>query len=339
MIKSQQQVRRSRSRLQINTALSLLLLFVLFNSFANAQRERRDEGRNNNARDNASRQNTVREQTPRIQHIETRRNEVFQQHGTPSRDFNRIQTPVNTDRTIKRDRANENTGVVRDRGNYPGRGNDNRPREMPNNNANNRPEVNHDRNNNPNTVRREGNIYSGQSRPAERRESYTRERPGERPEYRYDRQPLYNRFEPCWRYNSLPRRNSYYYSLPYNYNTINYGGFGYRYWDGVFYRPYNNLFSVCAPPIGIFIDILPIGYRRIYVRDYPYYYYNGTYYDQRGSGYTVVSPPVGAVVESLPAGYDTIYIDGETYYTVDGAQYKPVVQENGEIWYEVVRAN
>ena len=99
------------------------------------------------------------------------------------------------------------------------------------------------------------------------------------------------------------------------------------------------MFSVIAPPIGIYINVLPAGYRRIYVHDYPYYYYNGTYYDQRGSNYYVVSPPVGAVVESLPAGYETVVIDGETFYTADGAQYKPVVQDNGEIWYEVIKAN
>jgi hypothetical protein len=120
---------------------------------------------------------------------------------------------------------------------------------------------------------------------------------------------------------------------------LNFGGYGYRYCDGVYYRPYNNIFRVVAPPIGIFINVLPYGYSRIYVHDYPYYYYNGTYYDYRNSNYYVVSPPVGAVVESLPAGYETVTIDGETYYIVDGAQYKPFVQDNGEIWYEVVKAN
>ena len=38
-------------------------------------------------------------------------------------------------------------------------------------------------------------------------------------------------------------------------------------------------------------------------------------------------------------GKGEVVIDGETYYTADGAQYKPVVQENGEIWYEVIKAN
>jgi hypothetical protein len=157
--------------------------------------------------------------------------------------------------------------------------------------------------------------------------------------YGYNRKPVYNAYNPCWRYGYLPGRNSYFYSLPGSYFNISFGGIDYRYWDGVFYSPYNNLFTVIAPPIGIFINMLPVGYSRIYVHDYPYYYYNGTYYDQKGSDYYVVSPPVGAVVESLPAGYETVVIDGETFYTADGAQYKPVVQQNGEIWYEVIKAN
>jgi len=111
----------------------------------------------------------------------------------------------------------------------------------------------------------------------------TLSRPGYRPVYGYDRRPVFNPRNPSWRYGYLPRRNSYFYSLPGTYLSLNFGGIGYRYWDGIFYRPYNNLFTVIAPPAGIFINILPVGYRRIHVRNYPYYYYNGTYYDQRGS--------------------------------------------------------
>ncbi|MEP6674827.1 MAG: DUF6515 family protein [Ferruginibacter sp.] len=151
--------------------------------------------------------------------------------------------------------------------------------------------------------------------------------------------PVYNAHNPNWGYSYLPRRNSVFNTLPSSYFSINFGGFGYRYYDGIYYRPYNNIFQVVAPPIGIHINILPEGYRRIYVNDYPYYYFNGTYYDQRDDEYYVVSPPVGAVVESLPDGFQTVVIDGETYYTADGAQYKPVVQDDGEIWYEVIKAN
>ena len=46
-------------------------------------------------------------------------------------------------------------------------------------------------------------------------------------------------------------------------------------------------------------------------------------------------PAISSNAASLPE----VVIDGETYYVVDGAQYKPVVVENGEIWYEVIKAN
>lgn len=154
-----------------------------------------------------------------------------------------------------------------------------------------------------------------------------------------DRASRYSSYNPSWRYVNRPRYHSTVNYVPYGYRTIRYGGYDYRYHSGIFYRPYNNLFMVVSPPIGIYIDILPVGYRRVYVRDYPYYYYNGTFYDEWDHHYRVVSPPVGAIVESIPEGYKTITIDGETYYEVDGAQYKPIVQDNGEIWYEVIKAN
>lgn len=151
--------------------------------------------------------------------------------------------------------------------------------------------------------------------------------------------PAYNAHNPSWRYANKPKRNTVITVVPTGYRVVNYGGSSYRYYRGVYYRPYNNSFMVVAPPIGLFINIMPYGYSRITVNNYPYYYYNGTYYQYRNSNYYVVSPPEGAVVESLPEGYQTLTIDGETYYTVDGAQYKPVVQDNGEIWYQVIKAN
>ncbi len=157
--------------------------------------------------------------------------------------------------------------------------------------------------------------------------------------YHYNnRRPVYSAYNPSWRYRYMPARRTVVSSFPFAYQTINYGGCGYRYYNGAFYRPYNSAFIVAAPPIGISISILPAGYRRVYVNNYPYYYYNGTFYDQYENDYRVVAPPLGAIVESLPQGYETITIDGETYYSVDGVQYKPAVQENGEIWYEVIKA-
>ncbi len=245
--------------------------------------------------------------------------------------FDRGQAPVASQRNIERDRPSVNR-------NFDGNRNVQAPR------INNRPDnrnFNGDRNVN-RDFNRNNNGIAGRPSPAynnNRPGFATASRPGYRPFYGYNRNPVYSAYSPSWRYSFLPRRNSYFYSVPGSYFSLNFGGIGYRYWDGVFYRPYNNMFTVIAPPVGIFINVLPFGNRRILVNNYPYYYYNGTYYDQRGSNYYVVSPPVGAVVESLPEGYQTVVIDGETFYTIDGAQYKPVVQENGEIWYEVIKAN
>lgn len=151
--------------------------------------------------------------------------------------------------------------------------------------------------------------------------------------------PIYDARNPGWRYAAMPRRNTIIKVVPVGYRVYNYGGNPYRYYNGIFYRPFQNSFRVVAPPIGIFINVMPIGYRRIYVNNFPYYYYYGTYYQYRNDNYYVVSPPLGAIVESLPAGYETLTVDGETFYTIDGAQYKPVVQDNGEVWYQVVKAN
>jgi len=149
----------------------------------------------------------------------------------------------------------------------------------------------------------------------------------------------YDPHNPAWRYSHFPRWHSHVYNVPAGYRTFHFRDHYYRYYDGIFYLPSNNYFIVTAAPLGLFIDMLPFGYTQFYVQGHPYYYYGGNYFDYRDDNYYVVSPPVGAIVESLPNGYETIVIDGETYYEVDGAQYKPVVQENGEIWYEVIKAN
>src|SRR6185437_1112438 len=85
--------------------------------------------------------------------------------------------------------------------------------------------------------------------------------------------PVYNAHNPSWRYENKPRRNTVITVVPNGYRVVNYGGLGYRYYNGVFYRPYNNSFMVVAPPIGLFINVMPYGYRRVMVNNYPYYYY------------------------------------------------------------------
>jgi len=147
----------------------------------------------------------------------------------------------------------------------------------------------------------------------------------------------YSAYNPCWKYNFLPRYYSVINNFYYPYSTLYWGGLNYRYCSGVFYLPFGAGFRVVPPPLGIYIDILPLGYDIVYGFNSPYYYYNGTYYEDYNNSYRVIAPPVGAIVESIPDGYETITIDGETYYKVDNVQYKPVVQDNGEIWYQVIK--
>ena len=233
--------------------------------------------------------------------------------------------------------ANRNSDIARGNNNRTF-DNNNRTFENRNNNSNRTFDNRNNDNRNNNVGRRDNNRPDFRQNPVRRNtyNNYNTYNSYNNNHYR----PVYNSRNPNWGYSYLPRRSAFFNTLPSTYFSINFGGFGYRYYDGIYYSPYNNGFRVVAPPIGIHVNILPVGYRRIYVNDYPYYYFNGTYYDQRDNDdYYVVSPPVGAVVESLPDGYQTVVIDGETYYTADGAQYKPAVQEDGEIWYEVIKAN
>lgn len=149
----------------------------------------------------------------------------------------------------------------------------------------------------------------------------------------------YNAHNPCWRYNFLPRYYSVIHDFYYPYSTLYWGGMGYRYCSGVFYMPFGAGFRVVPPPFGIFIDILPMGFETVYGFNSPYYYYNGAYYEDYNNSYRVIAPPLGAIVESIPDGYETITIDGETYYKVNNVQYKPVVKDNGEIWYQVIKVD
>lgn len=313
------------SRRTIAVMIAVVVLTWLNISPANAQGNKWGKEKNQSNRQQGNWRNEKGNRNDQMRKAE-RRNDVSVDRSNSSGDYKRNRKSGNENRNFRQERNNNSSSINRNQDR-----NNNTVYNNRNNNRNIYGNSNRSGNNNNNSnFRRHGNSN---------RHIYTHDRPGHRPVYRYNWRPVYNAYNPSWRYNYLPRRNSYYYGLPSAYFSISFGGFSYRYWDGVFYRPYNNLFTVCAPPVGIFINVLPVGYRTIYVRNYPYYYYNGAYYDQRGANYYVVSPPVGAVVESLPDGYETVVIDGETYYTVDDAQYKPVVMDNGEIWYEVIKAN
>ncbi|MFD2919424.1 DUF6515 family protein [Terrimonas rubra] len=118
--------------------------------------------------------------------------------------------------------------------------------------------------------------------------------------------------------------------------SINFGGMGYRYQHGYFYRPMGTSFQVVTPPFGIRVGILPVGYSTFMMGTVPYYYYNNVYYRQLDNEYEVVAPPLGARVTALPPKAAVKVINGEKYYELDGTYYSEYIDDKGKLRYEVV---
>ena len=139
-------------------------------------------------------------------------------------------------------------------------------------------------------------------------------------------------------YKKLPRRGEYVSAPPKKTMVIRHGHYDYRFDDGVFYRPVGNSFVVTAPPVGIHVSILPKAASRLHYLNRPYFYYYGVFYIQLSNGgYEVVEPPLGARVYALPDGYEIFDLDGMVYYRLGETYYKAIVEDNGNVAYEVVR--
>jgi hypothetical protein len=139
---------------------------------------------------------------------------------------------------------------------------------------------------------------------------------------RHDHRNEYRRGE---RYNSVPRSV-----------VIPYHNYNYHYADGYFFRPSGAYFSIVAPPIGIYINILPRGYRTVYYPGGICYWYNGAYYRPYNSGYQVIEPPVGVAVPELLIDAKPIVVNNEKLYEMDGVYYKEEISNRGDITYRVV---
>ncbi len=125
-----------------------------------------------------------------------------------------------------------------------------------------------------------------------------------------------------------------------------FSGIGYGYANGIFYRPYNNWYSVVRAPIGAVIHDLPYGYTTIYTNNQNYYRYNDIYYERNlNRGYRVVEPPrrdithnsiyryqVGDVALNLPVGAVEIIIDGRHYFKHEGEYFLPSRRGNKTIY-------
>lgn len=109
----------------------------------------------------------------------------------------------------------------------------------------------------------------------------------------------------------------------------------YRYYNGVYYEPYNSGYRVIAPPVGIRINALPPGFSEIPVDGVNYYYYGGTFYRNYGNEYAVVAAPFGAVVYQLPDGAQEVTVNGNRYMFYNNTYFQPF-NDNGNDAYEVV---
>jgi hypothetical protein len=109
----------------------------------------------------------------------------------------------------------------------------------------------------------------------------------------------------------------------------------YRYYNGVYYEPYNSGYRVIAPPVGIRISTLPAGFSEIPVEGTNFYYYGGTFYRNYGNDYGVVEAPYGAVVYNLPDGAQEVTVNGNRYMFYNNTYYQPF-DDNGTDAYEVV---
>lgn len=148
-------------------------------------------------------------------------------------------------------------------------------------------------------------------------------------------------YNPYYRYTNLPHWGYTYRAVPRGTFIYPHGGIQYYYYNGIYYKPVGKKYVIVKAPIGIRVGSLPSGNVHMVINGRKYFYYYGTYYARSLSNkeYITVEPPIGARVDALPDAYRKIFIDNKTYFKFEGTYYKAVVDESGEVWYEVVGKN
>ena len=144
--------------------------------------------------------------------------------------------------------------------------------------------------------------------------------------------------KPSYKYKKEPHWGYKYHVAPPKSHLIHHRGVHYHYKKGVFYKLIGSRYAVVRAPIGVRVRTLPSNHMRIVINGRVFYYYFGTYYTRsiEDNQYVTVAPPVGAKVDALPDGYKKIYIEDNTYYVFEGVYYKALIDQYGEVWYEVV---
>jgi hypothetical protein len=114
--------------------------------------------------------------------------------------------------------------------------------------------------------------------------------------------------------------------LPVGCVQVSFGGVGYYYNDGVYFRPTPaGPYAVVPPPVGVIVPQLPDGAEAVVVGQAPYYYAAGAFYVQEPTGFAVVPAPLGAVVHGLPPGATPVVIEGRVYYLGNLTYFMPMM--------------
>jgi hypothetical protein len=160
-----------------------------------------------------------------------------------------------------------------------------------------------------------------------------------------------------------PSLGFYFNTLPYGYYPFYMGSSLFYYYDGIFYRPYDDGYVVTAPPVGAAVPGLPKGSKAIMIDNQQFFEYNGVYYkivindkgdkvyvvagkdgvlntdaDGSGDNDTVTQAPrVGDVVEQLPDGSRRVTLNGKKYYvSADDIYFEVIKGKDGNNAYRIV---
>ncbi|MBQ1275694.1 MAG: hypothetical protein IIY15_00625 [Flavobacteriales bacterium] len=173
-----------------------------------------------------------------------------------------------------------------------------------------------------------------------RKEKQDREERVERPSRPEADMPRMGRVESIYRNEYGYGRKS---TPPAKARMVYHSGVGYRYYKGVYYKPYaRGEWVVSRPPVGVVVAavmleglaevIIPEGVVTQHAR---YHYLDGVFYvKDPTNNYYVARAPVGVLVAMLPSGSERVIDGREVYFMVDGYRYTPI-SYNGRRMYRV----
>lgn len=163
-------------------------------------------------------------------------------------------------------------------------------------------------------------------------------------------------------YYGYPGLGFYFNALPFGYYPFYMDSALFYYYDGVFYRPYDDGYVVTAPPVGAAVPSLPRGAKAIMIDNQQFFEYNGVYYkiiiNDKGDKVYVVAgkdgvlntdkndgsdngtveqiPHVGDIIDQLPENARRVTLNGKKYYvTAEDIYLEETKDANGVTVYRV----